>query len=125
MTKHNVDPLNVNARLYKQVSKLLDDLDAPPIKKKVGTGKAAKVVEEDAVSMRERIAALTAIARIQIGFITLRAEDQSDERTSGSAVRKYATAFKDAGRRGTPRRAAAAAEPLGDDDLGGGDDAAE
>jgi hypothetical protein len=116
MTKQNADPLNVNARLYRQVSKLLDDLEAPPVKR--GRGKDAK--EEDAVTMRERIAALTAIARIQTIFIQLRAEDNPDERRAGSAVRRYSGAFKNAaGGRKTGGRsgpaAVAAAEPMGDD----------
>ena len=127
MTKKNIDPLNVNARLYNQVSKLLDDMEAPPpVRKKVGRLKKGEVAEpvEEPLTLRERIAALTAISRIQIGFVTLRAEGQDDEHERGSAVRKYAAAFQNAGGRRKARGAAAAAEPAGDDDFSGGDDPA-
>jgi hypothetical protein len=118
MSKDNADPLQINARLYRQVSRLLDDLEAPPVKK--GRGKDAEEVEK--VTVRERIAALTAIARIQQAFIVLRAEESGNERKSGSAVRKYASAFKDAGGRrakGGGSAAAAAPEPV---DFGPDDD---
>ena len=90
----NADPENVNARLYKQISKLLDDLERPP---KTRTVKG-KTVKEDGISMRERIAALIAIGRIQTIFMGLRRGDSSDDNRTGSAVRRYQTAFKDAGR---------------------------
>lgn len=77
MTKVNADPLNVNSRLYKQVSKLLDQLEN----------------KAEELTIRERIAALVAIGRVQTIFITLRNEHRESEH-AGSAVRKYADAFK-------------------------------
>lgn len=110
MTKAAVDPLNVNIRLYKQLSQLLDDLD-----------------NDGDITTRERIAALTAIARIQIAFMALRKESKDDP-NAGSAVRKYAGAFeKNASRRNKKRAGSAAAEPepdafeSGDWDDDGGD----
>lgn len=85
------DPLNVNQRLYHQLSELLTALD-----------------EDRSITTRERIAALTAIARIQVAFMALRKEAISDP-DSGSAVRKYAGAFaKNASGRGKKRTGAAA-----------------
>lgn len=88
------DPLNVNERLYKQLSDLLDALD-----------------EDESITTRERIAAMTAIARIQIAFMSLRKEGGHDP-AAGSAVRKYASAFsKGASNRGKKRAGSADAEP--------------
>lgn len=72
------DPLNVNDRLYKEISRLLDQL---------GEG-------GDDITIRERIAALVAIGRIQVLFMGLRKEKSDDPAVTGSAVRKYAGAFK-------------------------------
>jgi hypothetical protein len=72
------DPLNVNRRLYDQISKLLDQLDERD--------------SRELVTMRERIAALVAIGRIQIIFASLRKEKGHDN-ASGSSVRKYSAAF--------------------------------
>lgn len=71
---YEVDALDVDARLYRQVSMLLDQLEG----KKV-------------VDMRERIAALSAIARIRIAYTKLSAG--KDKGNVGSAVRKYSAAF--------------------------------
>jgi hypothetical protein len=76
-----LDPENINGRLYKQVAALLTQLEAG-----------------EHITIKERIAALVAIGRIQTIFVGLRKEKNADE-SAGSTVRKYATAFKnDAGR---------------------------
>lgn len=107
------DPLNINARLYRQIARLLDDLEAADVK--------------EMLDIKERIAALIAVARIQTVFVTLRKEGKlgPTSRSAGSAVRKYASAFKaNAGGRRAPRSRSAAAD-LGGDDFGDdGDDAA-
>jgi len=80
------DPLDVNTRLYHHISKLLDELD--------------KRNAHENVTLRERIAAIIAIGRLQIMFMGLRKEAKDDHIT-GSTVRKYTSAFKthDTGRR--------------------------
>lgn len=67
------DPLEVDRRLYEQVSKLLDQMDDPD------------------TTMRERIMGLAAIARIRVAYVRL--NDSRDELDAGSSVRKYAAAF--------------------------------
>lgn len=71
-----LDPLNVNERLYRQVAALLDQLE-----------------KERDLGLRERIAALVAVGRIQTIFVALRKEGAHDGPAAGSAVRKYASAF--------------------------------
>ena len=71
----NLDPLKINERLYRQVAELLRQLE-----------------ENEHVTLKERFQALMAIARIQYVFVNLRKEKIADAST-GSAVRKYATAF--------------------------------
>jgi hypothetical protein len=71
------DPLNVNARLYRQISVLLEQMEDPDAGKKL--------------TVRERIAALTAIGRIQVLFVGLRKEKNNVG--SGSSVKKYSGAF--------------------------------
>jgi hypothetical protein len=80
------DPLQVNARLYMQISELLAQLEE-------GGG--------DRITLRERVAALVAIGRIQVLFVGLRKEKGLYEPNAGSSVRKYSTAFgkDDAGKR--------------------------
>ena len=73
----NLDPLSVNERLYRQISELLKQLET----------------KGEKVTIRERYMALASIARIQYIFVSLRKEKVSDV-DAGSAVRKYATAFK-------------------------------
>src|SRR4029077_20933059 len=80
----NLDPLNVNERLYRQVAKLLDQLE-----------------QGEHVTLRERFQALMAIARLQYVFVNLRKEEAGNEPAAGSSVRKYATAF---GKANDPRR---------------------
>jgi hypothetical protein len=71
------DPYNINARITKQVSELLSQLE-----------------EGEHVTLKERFQALGAIARIQYIFMGLRKEKEDDEPERGTAVRKYAGAFK-------------------------------
>ena len=118
---NNNDPLDVNARLYKQISLLLDDLEAPPVKKKRKLQPGEDPYEEG-ITFRERLAALIAVGRLQMMFVGLRKEDRPNERNSGSAVRKYKAAFEnaDSRRKAVARAAAAAAaDPFADDDTGG------
>ena len=78
MTKPKpTDPLDVNARLYRQIARLLDDLESADA--------------EERMTMPQRIAALIAIGRIQKMFVDLRKGEFSVG--AGSEVRKYAAAF--------------------------------
>ena len=107
---HNIrlDPLSVNVRLYNQASELLHQLETSPH-----------------VTLRERYMALVAVGRIQVIFMGLRKE-KLDDSNAGSAVRKYATAFKahgDGGRKAIAGPAAPEPEPdIGLDDIWGDDD---
>jgi hypothetical protein len=86
-TRTGADPLQVNARLYMQISELLNQLES-------GDG--------ERITLRERIAALVAIGRIQVLFVGLRKEVPGGYASdAGSSVRKYSTAFAkdDTGRR--------------------------
>lgn len=96
------DPLAVNARLYRQVSELLGQLE---------TG--------EHITLKERIAALVALGRLQTIFLNLRLKGEKDEPTAGSKVRSYANTFAahDARRRKEIARLAADADESGDDDL--------
>lgn len=76
MTKTS-DPLSVNARLYKQIARLLDEMEAADM--------------EDRMTFPQRISALIAIGRIQKIFVDLRKGDKHGD--SGSEIRKYAAAF--------------------------------
>lgn len=98
------DPLNINARLYKQLGKLLDDMEAAD--------------RDERMTMPQRIQALIAVGRIQVLFNTIRKGAIDDGHTAGSAVRRYAAAF--AGSNATRRRTANARPHAVDD--GGGDD---
>lgn len=92
-----LDPENINGRLYAQVAVLLTQLE-------VG----------EHITLKERIAALIAIGRIQTIFAGLRREKTSDE-DAGSTVRKYADAFKnDAGGR-KKRARGGTSQPVADD----------
>lgn len=90
-----IDPLQVNARLYMQISELLNQLETM-----------------SGLTIRERVAALTAIGRVQVLFVGLRKEKIDYGPGAGSAVRKYATAFSkdDPGR----RKAIAGPKPAAD-----------
>ena len=94
-TKMDDDPLDVNFRLYKQISRLLEDIEK-------------RDLEEDGITVPQRISALIAVGRLQKIFVDLRKEDFSG--VAGSAIDKYSAAFTspNATRRGEPnaRRAA-------------------
>lgn len=100
------DPLKLKLRLYIQVAELLHALE---------TGQG----DDGPVTMRERIAALTAIGRLQAALID-KAKD--DDENAGSAIRKYASAFT---KNGAGRRKKTAGPPrdelLLESDSGGGD----
>lgn len=91
------DPLTINQRLYHQISELLHQLEDNPD-----------------IDVKTRYMALMAIARMQAVFVALRKE-KIDEPNRGSAVRKYAGAFKTngaSGRKAITRQP----EPEPDDD---------
>ena len=79
------DPENINARLYHQVSLLLGQLEQ-------------KGARTDEITIRERIAALTAIGRLQIVFAALR-KGRTNDPGRGATARKYESAFTHAGGR--------------------------
>lgn len=107
-----LDPLDLNGRLYRQLGKLLDDMEAAD--------------RDDRMSMPQRIQGLVAIARVQVVFANLR--KLANNEPGGSEVRRYAAAFK--APYGARRRETSSGGPElvdldsdGDDD-GGSDDAA-
>ena len=101
-----LDPKSVNSRLYNQIDVMLTDLE-----------------QGEHITLKERIAALIAIAKIQVVFVALRKEKTDDDGERGSAVRKYAGAFKadePRGRKAGARPAtvpARAGDDAGEDDL--------
>lgn len=103
-----VDPLNVNTRLYNQIARLLDELEDRDARQNL--------------DIKERIAAMIAIGRIQTIFLNLRLKENTGGTGSGSAVKRYAAAFKNDARRGATRaRSAAADDDFAGDDLTGDD----
>ena len=72
------DPLDINGRLYKQIGRLLDDLESDD--------------RDDVMTTPQRISALIAVGRILTIFASLKRSDY-DYGNTGSAVRKYAAAF--------------------------------
>ena len=94
-TVQESDPLDINRRLYLQLGKLLDDMEAADA--------------DERMTMPQRINALIAIGRVQVLFNTIR-KGSVDGGYSGSSVRKYSAAFArpDAarGRKGAPRSTA-------------------
>lgn len=91
------DPYQINARLQRQVSEMLRQLED----------------EDETVTLKERYMALASIARIQYIFVNLRKEKVGDPNV-GTNVRKYAGAFakqNDARRRAANARPAADPEP--------------
>jgi hypothetical protein len=97
MMAGNSDPLGINARLYKQLGRLLDEMEK----------------WDDTLTIPQRINALIAVGRIQVMFMGLRKES-NDSGREGRSVRKYAAAFKNAARRGAPN--AGRSGPGPDDD---------
>ena len=71
------DPLDINARLYRQLGRLLDDMEAAD--------------RDETMTFPQRINALIAVGRVQKIFVDLRKGDLSGD--AGSEIRKYATAF--------------------------------
>lgn len=71
------DPLDVNARLYRQIARLLDEMESADM--------------NDTMTFPQRISALIAIGRIQKIFVDLRKGDYDG--SAGSEIRKYAAAF--------------------------------
>ena len=102
------DPLNINARLYGQIGKLLDDLERED--------------REDIMTRPQRISALIAVGRILTIFASLKKADYENGNT-GSAVQKYAAAFArpDAARGGARLPRSDALRLSGGDD-GGADE---
>jgi hypothetical protein len=78
MKTNQSDPLNINDRLYKQIGKLLDDLERED--------------REDIMTTPQRISALIAVGRILTIFAGLRKQDYEYGNT-GAKVREYAEAF--------------------------------
>lgn len=70
------DPLQVKARLYTQIGELLHQLEG---------------ATDEPITVRERIAALVAIGRLQ-DLLIEKGKDEDD--VAGSAVRKYESAFR-------------------------------
>jgi hypothetical protein len=91
------DPDQVNARLYKQVSVLLKQLET----------------EGEELPIKERIAAMMAIGRLQDLFGKMR-KGQGDV-GAGSNVRKYEGTFASNAGRGRENGGGDEAEPDGDD----------
>lgn len=75
------DPLDINGRLYRQIARLLDQLEGQDM------------LDENGVTIPQRINALIAVGRIQIMFANLRKAANVESGATGSAVRKYASAF--------------------------------
>jgi hypothetical protein len=94
------DPLDINGRLYKQLGKLLDDMEA--------------LDAEEKMTMPQRISALIAVGRVQKMFVDLKKGEFSVGR--GSAIDRYAEAFStpNAARRGADD---AGLSELDEDDL--------
>ena len=72
------DPLNINARLYGQIGKLLDDLERDD--------------RDEIMTTPQRIQALIAVGRVLTIFAALKKNDYEYGNT-GSKVREYAAAF--------------------------------
>lgn len=101
------DPLNINSRLYGQIGKLLDDLEADD--------------RDDKMTTPQRISALIAVGRILTIFAALKKQDY-DYGNTGSAVRKYAAAFARPDATGGRKNAPRSAQPVEFDSDGGGDE---
>ena len=92
------DPLNVNARLYNQIGKLLDDME--------------KADRDETMTFPQRINALIAVGRVQVMFAGLRKAEARESGSAGSTVRKYSAAFA---RADAARRRKVAARSSADD----------
>jgi hypothetical protein len=107
MPMTDLDPLKVNERLYRQIARLLDQLEAADT--------------EDGITIPQRINALIAVGRVQIMFANLRKAAANDASDPGSEVRKYSAAFAktNGARRGKAGSGAGGFIPI---DSGGDDD---
>lgn len=107
-----LDPDNVQSRLYKQLGRILEDMEnggdttlRERIQRELGLKRATDatlreriedaLAEHATITTAERIRAFTAIARVLTVFAALR-KDSNEPGDRGSAVRKYATAFRQA-----------------------------
>jgi hypothetical protein len=75
--KPDDDPLDLKGRLYKQLGRLLDDMEAADA--------------EEKMTMPQRIQALVALGRVQKMFLDLRKGELNAG--AGSTVNRYAAAF--------------------------------
>jgi hypothetical protein len=100
------DPLKINERLYKQIGKLLDDLESAD--------------RDEMMTVPQRISALIAVGRILTIFASLKKSDY-DYGNAGSAVRKYATAFSTTNAARGGKRASRSSNIVEFDRDGGGD----
>jgi hypothetical protein len=100
------DPLKINERLYKQIGKLLDDLESAD--------------RDEVMTTPQRIQALIAVGRILTIFASLKKSDY-DYGNAGSAVRKYATAFSTTNAARGGKRASRSSNIVEFDRDGGGD----
>lgn len=75
--KSSNDPLDINKRLYNQIGKLLDDMEAAD--------------RDERMTMPQRIAALIAVGRVQKMFLDLRKGEFSVG--GGTAISRYSQAF--------------------------------
>jgi hypothetical protein len=96
-----LDPLRVNERLYKQIARLLDQLEK----------------NDSEITIPQRINALIAVGRVQIMFSTLRkaSDRERDDSAAGSEVRKFEAAF--ARTNASRRRATGGSRPGAADDV--------
>ena len=103
-----LDPKSINSRLYNQVHLMLEQLED----------------DDQKITLKERIAALIAVARIQTVFVALRKEKTVDNAIVGSKVRQYAGSFKanDARKRKAGARPAPEPDELPDDIWGDDED---
>jgi hypothetical protein len=76
--KPDDDPLDLKGRLYKQLGRLLDDMEAADA--------------EEKMTMPQRIQALVALGRVQKMFLDLRKGELNAG--AGSTVSRYAAAFQ-------------------------------
>lgn len=83
MTKPTTDPLRINPRLYRQMDKLLKRLER----------------DDEEITTPQLINAIKMIAQVMILQNNLRLKTNESD-SPGSAVRKYATAFKTNAARG-------------------------
>lgn len=91
-----LDNYNIDARLMRQIDKLLTQLES-----------------HKGVSLKDRHMALSAIARIQVAYAKTFAKD---EENVGSSVRKYTAAFASNAARGRAAVSGPAAAPAAVDD---------